>query len=91
MSLESIDQDFPIPDAYCSVRKCRRADLASKGTLQPAKFVLHILGLLAKVPLLLPGPTLLIVYPMHKVLPRILSVTMGKLGGSKQSSSMRRT
>ena len=47
MSLESFDQELPIPDAYCSVRKCRRADLTSKCALQSAKFVLDILSLLA--------------------------------------------
>ena len=47
MSLESIDQELPIPDTYRAVRKCRGADLTGKCALQPAKFVLHILSLLA--------------------------------------------
>ena len=47
MSLESFDQELPIPDAYRSVRKRRGADLTGKCPLQAAKFVLHILGLLA--------------------------------------------
>ena len=47
MSLECFDQKLPIPNAYCSVRKCRRADLAGECALQSAEFVLYVLSLLA--------------------------------------------
>ena len=36
MSFESFDQELPIPDAYCSMRKRRGADLSGKCALQAA-------------------------------------------------------
>lgn len=48
MSLKSLDQTFPVPDADCSVRKCCGAHFSGKGALYTAQFILHILRLLAE-------------------------------------------
>lgn len=91
MCLERLDQDLPIPDTNGAMREGSGADLTGKGALYATDLIFDILSLLAQGSFATIGPDTLdrISNALHFT--PDLSVTIGKLGGSRQSSSIRST